>query len=260
MIYCGVDIGASSIEIVLFDGAQIIGTIVTDSGTSPIENGRRAFERALEAAEVSPEEVIVTVATGYGRNYFESAQRSCSEIICHARGVSYLFPSACTVIDIGGQDSKLIEMDGSGRPVDFVMNDRCAAGTGRFIEMTGNVIGIPVESMNESVSPDDGHVDISSMCAVFAESEIIGLLQGGCKPQVILNGVFRAVARRTMSMAGRAKVRKEVVFTGGVAKIKGVALALQKETGIEMRIPHNPQITGALGAAIIASEKAAPTF
>ncbi len=260
MIYCGVDIGARSIEIVLFDGAQIIGSMVTDSGNSPIENGRMAFESTIEAAELKPEEVTATVATGYGRNYFKGADRSCSEIICHAKGVSYLFPSAGTVIDIGGQDSKLIEMDGTGRPVDFVMNDRCAAGTGRFIEITGNVIGIPVERMNESVSPEDGHVDISSMCAVFAESEIIGLLQGGCRPQVILNGVFRAVARRTMSMAGRAKVRKEVVFTGGVAKINGVALALQRETGIEMRIPHNPQITGALGAAIIASEKAPPTI
>ena len=260
MIYCGVDIGASSIEIVLFDGAQIIGSMVTQSGNSPIENGRRAFEKALDAAELRPEDVAATVATGYGRNYFKGAERSCSEIICHAKGVSYLFPSACTVIDIGGQDSKLIEMDGSGRPVDFVMNDRCAAGTGRFIEMSGSVVGIPVENMNESISPDDGQVDISSMCAVFAESEIIGLLQGGCKPQVILNGVFRAVARRTMSMAGRAKVRKEVVFTGGVAKIRGVALALQKETGIEMHIPHNPQITGALGAAIIASEKASVSF
>ncbi len=260
MIYCGVDIGASSIEIILFDGAQIIGSMVTESGNSPIENGRSAFKKTIEAADLSEDDIEVTVATGYGRNYFESADRSCSEIICHAKGVSYMFPSVRTVIDIGGQDSKLIEINESGRPVDFMMNDRCAAGTGRFIEMAGSVLGIPVEEMSESISPEDGQVDISSMCAVFAESEIIGLLQGGCRPQVILNGVFRAVARRTMSMAGVAKVRKDVVFTGGVAKIRGVALALERETGIEMLIPHNPQITGALGAAIIASEKTRPSL
>jgi len=260
MIYCGVDIGASSIETILFDGAQIIGSMVTESGNSPIENGRSAFKKTIEAAELSAEDIEATVATGYGRNYFESADRSCSEIICHAKGVSYLFPSVRTVIDIGGQDSKLIEINESGRPVDFMMNDRCAAGTGRFIEMAGKVLGIPVEEMSESISPEDGQVDISSMCAVFAESEIIGLLQGGCRPHVILNGVFRAVARRTMSMAGIGKVKKEVVFTGGVALIRGVAQALERETGIEMLIPHNPQITGALGAAIIASEKNRPSF
>ena len=254
MITCGVDIGARSIEIVLYDGAQIIESIVADTGSRPSWNGEKAFLKTLETAGIARTDVERIIATGYGRNYFKLADRSVSEIICHARGVSYYFPSARTVIDIGGQDSKLIELNDQGRPLDFVMNDRCAAGTGRFIEMTGTVLGIPVEEMNSRISPQEGKVDISSMCAVFAESEIVGLLQRDCSIPAILNGVFSAVARRTTSMAGRAKVRPDIVFTGGVALIDGVTCALEAETGFKMLIPHDPRITGALGAAIIAFE------
>jgi predicted CoA-substrate-specific enzyme activase len=262
MTYCGIDIGARSIEVVLYDGAQIVDSLVTDTGNSPIENGRRAFSQALGSAGIRRSDLDGIVATGYGRNYFQDADRSCSEIICHAKGVSYFFPGAGTVIDIGGQDSKLIELDSEGRPKDFVMNDRCAAGTGRFIEMAGGILGIPVAEMNGRVSPDAGSVDISSMCAVFAESEIVGLLQGGCGTGVILNGIFQAVARRTLSMAGRARIRDLVVFTGGVAQLEGVMYALRDETGLDIVSPPDPRITGALGAAIAASEsrKGRPGF
>ncbi|MFO8183941.1 MAG: acyl-CoA dehydratase activase [Candidatus Aegiribacteria sp.] len=254
MINCGIDIGARSIEVVLYDGAEVVETLVTDTGNSPIENGRRAFCSILATAGISREDLAGVTSTGYGRNYFSDADSSCSEIICHARGVSYFFPDAGTVIDIGGQDSKLIELNEDGRPVDFVMNDRCAAGTGRFIEMAGGILGIPVSKMNGSVDPDAGSVDISSMCAVFAESEIIGLLQSGSSADVILNGIFQSVASRTLSMAGRARVRERLVFTGGVAQLEGVRNALREETGIEIESPPDPRITGALGAAIIASE------
>lgn len=254
MIYCGVDIGARSIEVVLFDGAQVIESLVTETGNAPIDNGRRAFCETIAAAGVDRGDMGRVVATGYGRNYFAEADRSCSEIICHARGVSYYFPDAGTVIDIGGQDSKLIELDEGGRPRDFAMNDRCAAGTGRFIEMAGSILGIPVAEMNGRVGPDTGTVDISSMCAVFAESELVGLLQGGCGADVILKGIFQAVARRTLSMAGRTSVRHRVVFTGGVALLDGVREAIAFETGLEVVSPPDPRLTGALGAAILATE------
>jgi (R)-2-hydroxyacyl-CoA dehydratese activating ATPase len=254
MIHCGVDIGARSIEVVLYDGAQIVEALVTDTGNSPIENGRKAFRDVLAAAGISRYDVSGVTSTGYGRNYFDDADRSCSEIICHARGVTYFFPDAGTVIDIGGQDSKLIELDQGGRPVDFVMNDRCAAGTGRFIEMAGGIVGIPVSKMNGSVRPDTGSIDISSMCAVFAESEIIGLLQSGSSAEVIMNGVFQSVARRTLSMAGRGRIRERLIFTGGVARLEGVRNSLRNETGMTIDTPPDPRITGALGAAIISSE------
>jgi len=253
MITCGVDIGARSIEVVLYDGAEIMESLIADTGTTPADTAASTLEKVLEAAGISRGEISTIVATGYGRNYFEPADRSVSEIICHAKGAAYYFPTAGTVIDIGGQDSKLIELGEGGRPVDFVMNDRCAAGTGRFIEMTGMVLGVPVGEMNRVVSPEAGKVDISSMCAVFAESEIVGLLQRGCGVATILNGVFSAVARRTTSMAGRAKVRPDIVFTGGVARINGVTLALEAETGMRMLVPPEPRITGALGAAILAA-------
>lgn len=254
MNYCGVDIGARSIEVVLFDGAQVIESLATDTGNTPIENGRRAFNDALASAGLTRGDMDGVVATGYGRNYFDEADRSCSEIICHARGVYYYFPEAGTVIDIGGQDSKLIELGEGGKPRDFVMNDRCAAGTGRFIEMAGGILGIPVSEMNGRVGPGTAGVDISSMCAVFAESELIGLLQGGCSADVILKGIFQAVARRTLSMAGRARVREKMVFTGGVARLEGVRDALAFETGIEIVSPPDPRMTGALGAAMVAME------
>jgi predicted CoA-substrate-specific enzyme activase len=252
-MYCGVDIGARSIEVVLFDGSVITGSSVSDTGISPAENGKRAFDELLDRSGLQREDIDYTIATGYGRNYFELADRSISEIICHARGVSFLYPSAGTVIDIGGQDSKLIELGEGGKPLDFVMNDRCAAGTGRFIEMIGTLLGVPVDEMNDTASTDDGRVEISSMCAVFAESEIVGLLQRGCSVPTILNGVFTAVARRTVSMAGRSELRPDLVFTGGVAWNRGVIEALKRETGTGILTPPNPQITGALGAAIIAS-------
>lgn len=252
---CGVDIGARSIEVVLFDGAQILESAITDTGSRPADAAAELFGKVLATAGVTREDLAGTLATGYGRNYFKLADRVASEILCHARGVSYLFPSARTVIDIGGQDSKLIEMDGNGRTTDFVMNDRCAAGTGRFIELTGQIVGVTLDAMADAVKDHRASVEISSMCAVFAESEIVGLLQSGVPVPSILNGVFRAVARRTVSMAGRTRLLPQVVFTGGVAKNGGVVKALVEEMGMEILVPAEPRITGALGAAILAISK-----
>lgn len=252
-LFCGVDIGARSIEVVLFDGAQIVEAGIADTGARPADAAGELFERLLASADLRADSLAAIVSTGYGRNYFKPATRAVSEILAHARGVSFLFPSARTVIDIGGQDSKLIEMDSEGRTTDFVMNDRCAAGTGRFIELTGQIVGVSVESMADFVSEHRHSVEISSMCAVFAESEIVGLLQSGIPVPSILNGVFKAVARRTVSMAGRARVSPLIVFTGGVARNGGVVRALREELGMEVLVPPEPQITGALGAALIAA-------
>jgi predicted CoA-substrate-specific enzyme activase len=251
-MFCGVDIGSRSIEVVLFDGAQIIESGMTDTGHKPRENAEGLLTSVLNRAGLRRSDVQSIVATGYGRNYFPDAIRPLSEILCHAAGVSYLFPDARTVIDIGGQDSKLISLNGSGRPVDFSMNDRCAAGTGKFIEMTGSSLGVPVEDMYELTANNSESVEISTMCAVFAESEIIGLVQSGTPIPTILRGVFNSVARRTLGMAGRCSIEPRLVFTGGVAMNRGVVEALRRETGQEVSVPDNPQITGALGAAIAA--------
>lgn len=255
MLTCGVDIGARSIDIVLFDGAQIVESIVIYTGAFPRENALKAYENILHTAGLAPPDIDRTIATGYGRNYFTEADRVATEILCHARGVAYLFPSVRTVIDIGGQDSKMIEVGVGGKVLNFVMNDRCAAGTGKFIEMVAHTLSIPLEETGKAVRGVSEICEISSMCAVFAESEIIGLLHKGVAREVILRGVFRSVARRTLGMAGKTGLRDDIIFTGGVAKNEGVWQALKQETGNEnIMVPPEPQITGALGAAIIAME------
>jgi len=255
-MFCGVDIGSRSIEVVLFDGAQIVESGFVETGHKPRENAEDLLKSVLRKAGLSRSDISSIVATGYGRNYFPDARRTLSEILCHAAGVAYLFPDARTVIDIGGQDSKLISLDASGRPVDFSMNDRCAAGTGKFIEMTGSSLGVPVEDMYALIMNHDESVEISTMCAVFAESEIIGLVQSGTPVPTIIKGVFNSVARRTLGMAGRGSLEHRLVFTGGVAMNKGVVEAVARETGLEVSVPGDPRMTGALGAAISAGAAA----
>lgn len=255
MLTCGVDIGARSIDIVLFDGAQVIESCVVDTGAFPQQNARNAYENILSAVGVTASDIDRIVATGYGRNYFEEANRVATEILCHAKGVAYLFSSVRTIIDIGGQDSKMIEVNASGKVLNFMMNDRCAAGTGKFIEIVANTLNIPLEETGKAVQGVTEICEISSMCAVFAESEIIGLLHKGVAREVILRGVFRSVVRRTLGMAGKVGLRDDIVFTGGVAMNEGVLQALKQETGNEnIKVPPEPQITGALGAAIVANE------
>ena len=256
MITAGVDIGSRSIEIVLTDGAQIIEALTTNSGSAPTLNAKKAFADALASAGIKRQDVVKVIATGYGRNYFPEADAVSSEILCHARGVAYLFPNARTVIDIGGQDSKMISLDANGKVSNFVMNDRCAAGTGKFIEMVGLMLDVALGRMGPLTETSPEACEISSMCAVFAESEIIGLTQSGTAVDVVLRGVFRSVARRTLAMTGKVGLVKDVVFTGGVARNTGVVRALEHEIGIRLSIPPDPQITGALGAALVAADKA----
>jgi predicted CoA-substrate-specific enzyme activase len=256
VLVAGVDIGSRSIEVVLCDGAQVIETATAASGPAPAERARALFASTLERAGVARGDLARVVATGYGRNYFGEADAVSSEILCHARGVSYVFPEARTVIDIGGQDSKMIQLDAGGRVVNFVMNDRCAAGTGKYIEMVGLMLDVAPALMGGLTAGGEGACEISSMCAVFAESEIIGLTQGGAAVDEVLRGVFRSVARRTLAMAGRIPLAPAVVFTGGVALNAGVARALERESGVRLSVPPEPQLTGALGASLLAADRA----
>lgn len=252
VLTCGVDIGARSIDIVFFDGERVVASSVTETGAFPRENACAAFNALLQLAGVKRSGITRTLATGYGRNYFEGMDRTVTEIICHAAGVSFLFPGVRTIIDIGGQDSKMIQVGEQGKVLNFIMNDRCAAGTGKFIEMVASMMHLSLEEIGPMALKTRENCEISSMCAVFAESEIIGLLHKGVGREVILRGVFRSVARRTLGMAGKIGLEEDVVFTGGVAQNRGVVLALKQESGMErLLVPDSPQITGALGAAIL---------
>jgi predicted CoA-substrate-specific enzyme activase len=252
MITCGVDIGSRSIEVGLYDGAQIIEMSIVDTGAAPNENAMKAFNDLLNTSGVSRDSISRILATGYGRNYFEGADRVASEILCHAAGVAYHFPSVHTVIDIGGQDSKMMQVGEDGKVLNFVMNDRCAAGTGKFIEMMAKTLNVPLEDTGDTALQTTETCEISSMCAVFAESEIIGLLHKGISRNIILRGVFKSIARRILGMAGKVGLQDDVVLTGGVALNKGVIESLKHETGSDIKVPADPQVTGALGAAIIA--------
>ena len=255
-LYCGVDIGARSIAAVIYDGRDLLHRALAPTGPRPRETAERLYAQALAAVGATSADVIRTVATGYGRNRFAAADGTASEIVCQAAGVCHLLPGVQTIVDIGGQDCKAIWVASDGRVVDFVMNDRCAAGTGRFIELAAQIICVSVEEFGEQALASHGACEVSSMCAVFAESEIVSLLQSDVAPETVLLGVCRSVAKRTVSLLSKRGVEGRLAFTGGVALNRGVASELGRELGAEVELPADPQITGALGAAVIAARGA----
>jgi len=255
MITCGVDIGSRTIKVVIFDGQNIIDSATTLSGAAPRDNAERLYLEMLAANHCTQSDIAMTVATGYGRNYFELADKVSSEIICHTAGVAFLCPQVRTIIDIGGQDSKVVQVSAEGKVADFVMNDRCAAGTGKFIEMVAHTLNMSLEETGTAALSCDEICEVSSMCAVFAESEVIGLLHKGVPPEVILRGVFRSVAKRVVSLGRKLGFAEPIVFTGGVAQNPGVLEAIRVQVGDpSVEIPSNPQLTGSLGAAIIGQQ------
>lgn len=252
MTTCGIDIGSTSIEVVLLRDGIAAGSGKALCGPSPAAQAERLLASVLEEGKLTRDDVARTVATGFGRNYCAAADGVSSEIRCHAAGVRHFFPDARTVIEIGGQDAKMIQLDGQGSVQEFLMNDRCAAGTGRFIETVARTMGISVEQTGRLALASDALCEINSMCTVFAESEIVGLLHRGESPGAILRGVFLSVARRTRGMVGRLAVNGAVVFTGGVARNAGVVRAMREVLGREILVPDEPEFTGAFGAAILA--------
>lgn len=251
---CGIDIGSRTIKIVIFDveNKEIIFSDVTDTTATPKESAERFYNFALESSGISQTSLYPITATGYSREQFAKADFKVTEISCHAKGVSLLYPNAKTIIDIGGQDSKVIKVD-NGFVKDFAMNDKCAAGTGRFLEVVSKIIEIQPDDMFLEYKKSSAACSISSMCVVFAESEIIGLLASGKLKSDILSGVLESLARRTISLAGRIGLESPIVFTGGVARNRAMQEVMAKVIGSEREliIPPNPSITGALGAAII---------
>lgn len=253
MIYAGIDAGSRAIKVVLLDeGLDIVGFGIQDQGVKQAELAADLLDNTLKEAGYHRKDIKCSIATGYGRDALDFADSTITEITCHAKGILHLNPEVQTIIDIGGQDSKLIRLDNGGSVRDFVMNDRCAAGTGRFLEIVSNLLEIDLKKLGEFAERSDNPSVISSMCVVFAETEIIGLLASGESPENIAAGVQSSIASRIMSMAGR-KVAEPIIFTGGVALIPGMNTALEKAIGYPVKISQNPQFTGALGAAILAS-------
>ncbi|NLL18998.1 MAG: 2-hydroxyglutaryl-CoA dehydratase [Clostridia bacterium] len=252
-VYVGVDIGSLTTKVVLVNKeGQQLGRATARTGYSGKDVAQRLTEELLEERSLTAGDVGATVATGYGRVTFP-ADREVSEITCQAKGVAHLFPQVATVIDIGGQDSKVIRVLPGGKVIDFAMNDKCAAGTGRFLEVMAGALEVDLDQVGPLAIKANKVCAISSFCTVFAESEVISHVSRGTPKEEILAGICDAVASRVANMTERTGLELPVVFTGGVAKNQGVAAALSRHLGTELMIPADPQVTAALGAALCAA-------
>ena len=251
----GIDIGSTASKcVMLADGKEIVAKslISVGAGTS---GPQRAIDEVLERAGKKREEMAFVLATGYGRNSLMNyADKQMSELSCHAKGAHFLFPEVHTVIDIGGQDVKILQIE-DGIMTNFAMNDKCAAGTGRFLDVMARVLEVDVKDLGRLGAMSTKYVGISSTCTVFAESEVISQLSMGTDKCDIINGIHKSVAGRVAGLAHRIGVRDQVVMTGGVAQNQGVVKALQDELGHEIHTSPLTQYNGALGAALFAFDK-----
>jgi predicted CoA-substrate-specific enzyme activase len=256
MIGCGIDIGSRTTKIVLYDAdkKKLIASVMTDSKLDNTSIVKKLFNEAIKKARLKRKDISSVVTTGYGREMIPFSNQTITEITCHAKGVNNLLPQTRTIIEIGGQDSKVTHIDFEGNVQDFAMNDRCAAGTGRFLESVAKIMDMEIIKMGNLAMKSNHPANISSMCVVFAESEIIGLLSRRIARSDIVAGIQKALAKRVLALVGRNLI-EPVVFTGGVALIPGMAKAIEKECHKKITVPANPLYTGALGAAILATEK-----
>lgn len=249
MIYAGIDAGAATTKAVILKDNAIAGYKISPTGFDFLKASENMYRGALKSAGLKGRDVERVYATGYGKSSVKFAHGTISEITAHARGVNFLFPEAQGIIDIGGQDSKVIMVE-KGKVIDFLMNDKCAAGTGKFLEYTAKALEVSVDELGGLALLSKKPASISSMCTVFAESEVISLRAKEFTKEDIAAGLVRSIAQRVAIMAKRVGLKRNVVFVGGVAKNAGMKAALEKELDTELRVPFEPQITGALGAAL----------
>ena len=246
----GMDLGSTTSKgVVLKNGKEVIGSAIIDTGagtTGPM----RAFEACLKDAGVDRSQIANITATGYGRNSFEPADLVISELSAHALGVHTMYPDARTLLDIGGQDSKVMSIGKNGRLDNFLMNDKCAAGTGRFLEVMAKVLEVGVADLKDLEAKAEQTVSVSSTCTVFAESEVISQLAKGVDIPGLVRGICTSVAAKAASLVKRLGVEEPVYMTGGVARNTGVVKALEKELGVKITVSQIQQLNGAFGAAV----------
>jgi predicted CoA-substrate-specific enzyme activase len=257
MIVAGVDIGSSSAKAVLLEDERIISTSTIPTGLDSAETARCVMNAVLLNNGLGMKDIEYVVSTGYGRVNVPFARKNITEISCHARGVVSLLPEVRTILDMGGQDCKAIRCDGDGTVLKFVMNDKCAAGTGRYLERVASALGLPIQDIGGmSLQTVEGPVKISSYCTVFAEDDVILLVRQGKQINDILAGVCESLAERTQSLILKLGLVEDFSICGGIAKNIGVVTRLEKILGVKASIAPEPQIAGALGAAIFARELA----
>jgi len=253
MITVGIDVGSITTKAAVVEDGKLISDRVMLTGYNAQDAGTKVYHDIIADLGIKASDVDKIIATGYGRKSVAIADKAVTEITCHAVGAHYLNPAVRSIIDIGGQDSKAIVVDENGGVKDFAMNDKCAAGTGRFLEVMARALEVDINDFGEVSLQADTPAKISSLCTVFAESEVISLISKGEKRENIIAGIHESIASRVVAMAGRIGLSAPLMMTGGVAKNKGVVKALEDKTGYGIEVSEKTQVTGAIGAALIAA-------
>jgi predicted CoA-substrate-specific enzyme activase len=255
VITAGIDIGSSTSKAVLIDEKGILSYSILPTGAESVNAARRVMDDTLDKAGITAEAVSYILATGYGRVIVPFADETLTELTCHARGAHYLFPDVRTILDMGGQDCKAIRCDDAGRLLNFVMNDKCAAGTGRFLELTARVLGLSLDALGDLAIEAASAVKINSTCAVFAKSEVTSLIREGKDRRDVLAGLHSSIAGRVYNLLRGVGIEPQLAITGGVGKNKAIVLEIEKRAKLKCLIAEEPQIVGALGAALFARDK-----
>jgi predicted CoA-substrate-specific enzyme activase len=253
MITVGIDVGSITTKAAVVEDGNLVSDRVMLTGYNAQDAGTKVYEDIITDLGIKASDVDKIIATGYGRKSVAIADKAVTEITCHAVGAHYLNSDVRSIIDIGGQDSKAIVVDENGGVKDFAMNDKCAAGTGRFLEVMARALEVDINDFGEVSLKADTPAKISSLCTVFAESEVISLISKGEKRENIIAGIHESIASRVVAMAGRIGLSAPLMMTGGVAKNKGVVKALEAKTGYGIEVSEKTQVTGAIGAALIAA-------
>jgi predicted CoA-substrate-specific enzyme activase len=258
MLVAGVDVGSTTTKAALLDeNKRVRALALLDTGANVVRAAERAFQEALAKAGVEPWDVAFTVGTGYGRYRIPFGDLQVTEISCHAKGACFLFPGTRTILDMGGQDTKAIRSNELGEVKDFCMNDKCAAGTGRFLAAAAQVLGLKLDEVGEVAAQSRKPLKITNVCTVFVEQEIMMHLARGCQLQDVLAGVHAAIAGRSVSLLRRVGIEPEITFTGGVARNAGMVRALEERLKLKLNVTAESQHIGAIGAALFAWERAA---
>jgi predicted CoA-substrate-specific enzyme activase len=255
LIFAGIDIGSSSAKAVILENSCILSTSVIPTGIDSAETARQVMDQALNSKGISLQDIKYIVSTGYGRIQVPFAHKTITEISCHARGINSTLPGVRTILDMGGQDCKAIRCDERGKVLKFLMNDKCAAGTGRYLERVAGALSIPLQDIGElSLQIVEGPVEISSYCAVFSQDDVILLVRQGKHINDILAGVCEALAERTQNLILRLGLVEDFSICGGIAKNIGIVKRLEKNLGVKVFLAPEPQMIGALGAAYFAQD------
>ena len=256
MLVAGCDVGSLTAEAVIMENGKILGSEIIRVRPKAEQSARDVMERVLSKLDLKYDDLAYTIATGYGRETIPFANGNISEISCHGRGANFLIPEIRTVIDVGGQDCKAIRVDGQGNLEDFVMNDKCAAGTGRSLELNSEALGVDVSELGSLSLESTENITITNQCSIFTELEIMHLLMEDKSVADIAAGINEAMARRVKMLVGKVGIKNEIGMTGGVSKNIGVVKSLEQTLGAKfVEFPEDPQIIGALGAALFAAER-----